>query len=528
MDRRRFTTLILYVMAILVLASLPVHAIEEKQFPAAYWKQKGDTCFQAGRFAEALEFYTKALDGAKRNADDHIYYASIGSIGNIYGSMGDLKRALYYFKMGYAASVERKDTKMQWTFSTCMVSAYSMLKDTKSAKAFFRQQMAIPIKDMNVKRFHFLQNQAYISLSEDNPRMAEYYFRQTRDFALERRMQSQYYIAPEIEIGKLKTQRGDLKGAMECFRTAYDSLQHTGANPDYLVNVYKEMSGIFDRTGQKDSAEKYRSKYLAMSDSVFNAQQFNIANSKLFEYENTQTKETIDDLVSRNNILITAVIIFVIMMCILSFIYIALRRKTRSLLEAQRMLVDKNEELMQNDRQNKLLLEQYVSMASKQTTPHEPAAAPPREERYAAKEEQQEDTADGEKKRADISLSEEQRNRLLNSIVNVLNDIKVISQSDFNLTTLSTMVGSNTKYVSWVINDAYNKNFKTLLNEHRIREACRRMSDTEHYGNMTLRTIYEELGYNSATNFIQSFKKVNGMTPSMYQKLLRKNEVKED
>ena len=102
-----------------------------------------------------------------------------------------------------------------------------------------------------------------------------------------------------------------------------------------------------------------------------------------------------------------------------------------------------------------------------------------------------------------------------------MNDVAIISRSDFNLNMLADMVDSNTKYVSWIINDTYKKNFKTMLNEYRIHEACRRMSDTEHYGNMTLQAIYEELGYNSAASFIQSFKKVNGMTPSQYQKLLR-------
>ena len=77
-----------------------------------------------------------------------------------------------------------------------------------------------------------------------------------------------------------------------------------------------------------------------------------------------------------------------------------------------------------------------------------------------------------------------------------------------------------------MINDAYDKNFKTLLNEHRIREACRRMADQEHYVHLTLQAIYEDLGWTSAAGFIQSFRKVNGMTPSMYQKLLRKGGEK--
>ena len=286
---------------------------------------------------------------------------------------------------------------------------------------------------------------------------------------------------------------------MKCFRTVHDTLVNVG-NKDMLVSVLKEMSDLYSKSGEKDSAEKYRSQYLLMSDSVFNAQQFNIANSKLFEYENSQTKQRIDSLVSRNNMQLIVIVVFVIMVIGLTLLYIALRRRTRSLLEAQRMLVSKNEELMQNDRQNKTLLEQYVQMANRQAEQASEGAHPS-------------ETKQG------VNIDEEQRNKLLNSITTVMNDVEVISRSDFSLQMLADMVESNTKYVSWIINDTYKKNFKTLLNEHRIREACRRLADTEHYGNMTIQAIYEELGYNSAASFIQSFKKVNGITPSMYQKL---------
>lgn len=83
---------------------------------------------------------------------------------------------------------------------------------------------------------------------------------------------------------------------------------------------------------------------------------------------------------------------------------------------------------------------------------------------------------------------------------------------------LAEAVGSNTKYVSQVINEYYNKNFKTLLNEYRLREATRRLNDQEHYGNMTIQAIYEEVGYSNAVSFIRAFKRMYGITPSEYQK----------
>ena len=68
----------------------------------------------------------------------------------------------------------------------------------------------------------------------------------------------------------------------------------------------------------------------------------------------------------------------------------------------------------------------------------------------------------------------EKKQKLLGLINEVLNNVSSISDPDFSLQKLAEAVGSNTKYVSQVINEYYNKNFKTLLNEYRLREATRR------------------------------------------------------
>ena len=126
-----------------------------------------------------------------------------------------------------------------------------------------------------------------------------------------------------------------------------------------------------------------------------------------------------------------------------------------------------------------------------------------------------------------VGLSEEQATRLLEKVNSVLEDVSVISREDFSLAMLAKMVDSNTKYVSMVINDTYGKNFKTYLNEFRIREACRRLSDTAHYGNMTIQAIYEQLGYKTASSFVAAFRKIIGTTPSQYQKWAKEGKQAE-
>lgn len=100
-----------------------------------------------------------------------------------------------------------------------------------------------------------------------------------------------------------------------------------------------------------------------------------------------------------------------------------------------------------------------------------------------------------------------------------MENVSLICREDFNLATLAKAVGSNTKYVSITINDTYGKTFKTYLNEFRIKEACRRLVDTENFGNFTIRAIHQELGFRTATSFVSAFRKVTGMTPSEYKKM---------
>ena len=54
------------------------------------------------------------------------------------------------------------------------------------------------------------------------------------------------------------------------------------------------------------------------------------------------------------------------------------------------------------------------------------------------------------------------------------------------------------------------------------------MLDTEHYGNVTMQAIYEEVGYTNNVSFIRAFKKVNGMTPSEYQRQYHKERSSQD
>ena len=118
-------------------------------------------------------------------------------------------------------------------------------------------------------------------------------------------------------------------------------------------------------------------------------------------------------------------------------------------------------------------------------------------------------------------LDDTRREELLKRIAYVMEETKDFCRQDFSLDTLAGLVESNSRYVSQVINDTYGKNFRAYLNEYRIREARLRLMDTAAYGHYTIKAIAESVGYKSHTNFINIFKDITGITPSIYQRIAK-------
>ena len=121
-------------------------------------------------------------------------------------------------------------------------------------------------------------------------------------------------------------------------------------------------------------------------------------------------------------------------------------------------------------------------------------------------------------------LDEETRVELIERINQVLESSPEVFSDTFSLDRLSELVDAkHSNYVSQVINEHWGCNFPAMINECRVKEACRRMNDVEHYGNQTIKAIAQSVGFNSHSNFVNTFRRFTGLTPSAYLKLTRTN-----
>ena len=129
------------------------------------------------------------------------------------------------------------------------------------------------------------------------------------------------------------------------------------------------------------------------------------------------------------------------------------------------------------------------------------------------------------KKYQNSTLGDDDKAALTDRILRVFENGKDIFESDFDMNRLAELVGSTYKNVSQTVNEQLGKNFNQVLNEYRIKEACRRLNDQATYGNYTIEAIGESVGYGSRSTFVTQFKSLTGLTPSEFQNQARNKMV---
>ena len=112
---------------------------------------------------------------------------------------------------------------------------------------------------------------------------------------------------------------------------------------------------------------------------------------------------------------------------------------------------------------------------------------------------------------------------LYEKILNIVVIQKRYRDKDFSAKDLAQELGTNTRYISAVINSRFNTNFSCLINEYRVKEALHRMTD-KRYLDLTIEEIGSLVGFANRQSFYASFYRIMGETPNGYRK--RHTEIK--
>ena len=259
--------------------------------------------------------------------------------------------------------------------------------------------------------------------------------------------------------------------------------------------------------GNKAMADKYALQYYITKDEFINKSQMGKIDQAKLNLELEQTRERIQEMSYRQRmqtiVLWSAIIIALLALALLGVLWVNYRKTRRT----NRLLYEKNVALLAANQ------ELRPASAVAATTPDELDETDEADEPAEAAEK----PANGKPTQADRELLEKIKETLATS--------SEVFDDGFSRQRLAELVGVNSKYVSRAINSCSQGNFNVLLNEYRIKEACRRLMDAEHYGDYTIESIGNSVGFRSRGYFAAVFKDIVGLTPSAFQKMCREGKT---
>ncbi|MGI6222244.1 MAG: helix-turn-helix domain-containing protein [Prevotella sp.] len=403
------------------------------------------------------------------------------------------QKAMHYYKLSFDEAIKTKKEDVAFnTMSNRLIIAGSLntLPQLKNDMEILKQTFPHPSND--VGRFVFLQFDALNSLASGNTQKALRILDQMHELKQLTGVNIRYKYMIYIYQSTAYRMEHDYNKALNSLRQA-ERLAEQYDMKDTKMESYQLHADLCRQIGQKATAEIYTNRYLHLKDTLLNYRQLASVNRLQFLDKMNEIQLKMDHMKQRNrmrNIIFWCVLVVAIVVC--GFLIVISRN---------------NKRLRQTNRRLYLNIQQSLEAAEKERKQHQQEASAlnePNEEKYKSSR-----------------LDEDTKAQLAKRIQQVMENSEEIYSMDFSADRLAELVGSKYKYVSQVINETYHCNFNALLNKYRVEEACKRLSDVEHYGNYTIEVVANSVGFKSVNGFRNIFRSATGLTPSEYLRLAR-------
>lgn len=473
--------------------------------------KSGEKDYYNELYSDAVDKFLKCITIARNDGDAYHEAYALCEVGMVYVRLNDYQRAVFYLQKGYELAQKSGCREVEGKAAAHLCGVYAFNDKLDEARKYYAIEQKLPHINEGLRQYFLLYNNGLITQLSGNLDEALRIHEQTLRCVERYRLNEHYASSVYGLIVYIYLDKGDIDTA-KAYCEKYRKV--IGSSGRVFMEAYYEMlRDVYARIGNKAMATNYERKADSISVAIITQQQINAVDNKVVQFEDEQSQNTITELsnkVNHRDVVIALTVAVIVMLILLALIII---RSNRKLKGTQRILIKKNQEIRLEAQNYRKLLDR-----DKKSSEHGII-----EKENGSKHEliEKNEVSIENKGNQQPLMSEEQTRQLAAEIATVMNDTEAICSPSFSLAVLAQMVESNTTYVSYAINKVYNYNFKTLLNEYRIREACRRLEDQKNYGHLTIKAIFQGLGYSSYSNFVAAFKKVNGMTPSEYMRLAR-------
>lgn len=438
------------------------------------------------KYAFSFYYLSKAIDICDENSLNAVAPPIYLNIGNLYATypLPDhkeefQKRAQYYYRKGFRMAVETKNNVLA---IKCFINLLLMYPDLEGNKKInedinlFRS-LRIPSHTTSLKYAQTLV-EAFRPLLKSRHAEAAETLKKLPSSIDDALGPEQYQCEAYKLISKVYSQANKTDSAIEYSRKELQIADRHNLI-DYQFEASSNLAKYYAISHEDASAKKYRIMSLEKKEEMTRYTQWESIGEMHFMHELQKKTKQVNDLYIRNKIQkMLSILGLVIILGTLIF-SIVIYKKNKMLRRHNHELYRKSVELL--------------SLEQKQRAPETTAA------------------------KSKTEISRDLHDTLLSRIKASLADAENICKPNFSMAELVRNVGSNTQYVSQIINEEYGKSFSIQLGDLRVNEACRRINASPlRYAGYTIEAVSAEMGFKSRATFNTAFKRVTGLSPSEY------------
>lgn len=456
---------------------------DELSYRALGQLKAGDIYSAQGNYISALERYQAALKACEQTPGRQHLVMICKSIGTTYCLFGDFGRGKEFYQRGLRACPKADDAMAFKLYANLTVACVER-GDWADARRYLHLMRTRKHPQTPVNAYMITFDGAILAARQGRQAEAVAMLEPLVELCRAKRLPPRYACSAYEELYKAHRALGHTVEAIHYAQACMETARQSGLL-HYYPEAMRDLGRMLKKAGQTDRGTRLEADYLALKDSVYNAQRFNVLKNQQFAYEVGKASKEIDRLQEeeeahrlRARLYLWGLLTALIVAGVVSALLIAVARQKHRLEASYRKLYD--------------LSRQTASSPSPQRAISSP-------------------------------LSDARRDELAQRIRQVMEQTEQWCAPDFTLTALARRVESNERYVSLVINECFGRPFTDLLNDYRIRKACQRLADDARYARLTIAAVGQSVGYRSQTTFINQFKKHTGLTPSVYQKFARED-----
>jgi len=445
--------------------------------------------YHLGDYPTALSYHLKSLKFREQFNDDKLNAVAYNSIAVVYTALNNTEKSNYYLRK--ALTIEKKYNNtgnIAMIYNNISNNFSSQGQNQEALNYLLKSELIIDDTDLDKALLLINIGSQYMNLKEYD-KSKEYFFTAI-DYCKETK--NDYYLSLAYGyIGNLFLIIKDYKQSLFFFNNSLQIARRINAN-DILKDCYLGLINNYSVSNNADSILKYNKLYYAINDSIFNNKTADKIAELQIKYDFEKKEKEIENLTIKNQLAdkkqkITIILFVLLVLIIVVLVLIIYNKKRKDL--ADKLAIKQSIKLIK-----------YEDVIDKTITDNNIIETP---------------------KDTNSTLSEEFKTMLEVSISKKIRKEKLYLKNDFSLNELAKLLETNRRYVSQVINEKFGQNFSSFINEFRINEAMRLMSNPE-YDKFTIDSISKKVGFNSISAFNGAFKRVTGVTPSVFAKSIKK------